>query len=279
MMKQKKVLELIAFTLLGSNCNAFIQPNLINNQKSQNALRTIQTEKKTSTTSLYVVDEIVKNVVPVAAENARMEAGLWLVGASGGAGIARSAFPRMYKNVRTIQSLAGVGPTLGGEKVGVSPLCGLPEDLYKDDIIKIVNNRLTVEQMVEKGPKTSFWASKGYLTYDAYVDAMKGCNPLAVRAVFDTFNTNTDLVEPDVAQQKIDSYKADPSCETFKKSLFASKVQGFSAIIFLLFLLGLADIVAFSCASRGWFPDWPGTGHLPYSLINPGFWTIKDYWI
>ena len=262
MVKQKNLYEIIAFTLLGSKCNAFIQPNLLSNRNGQNVHKITQPERKKSTTSLFVVDEIVNNVIPVAAENARMETGLWLVGASGGAGIARSAFPRMYKNVRTIQSLAGVGPTLGGEKVGVSSLCGLPEDLCKDDVNKIVNNRLTVEQIVEKGPKKSFWATKGYLTYDAYVEAMKGCNPLAVRAIFDTFNTNTDLVEPDVAQQKIDSYKADPTCETFKKSLLASKVQGFSAIIFLLFLLGLADVVAFSCASRGWFPDWPGTGHV-----------------
>ena len=230
---------------------------------------------------LHVVDELVQQI-PAAAEGARLEAGFWLVGASGGAGIARSAFPRMYNNVKIIQSLAGVGPTLGGEKVGVSPLCGLPEDLSKADINKIVNTKLTVEQIVDKGPKENYFASKGYLTYKAYEQALvekSGCNPLAVRAIFDTFNSNTDTVDPITAQEKLDQYKADPSCNSFKLSLLSAKLQGFSAIIFLLFLLGIADTTAFSCASRGWFPDWPGTGNLPQGLIDPGFWTIKDYWI
>jgi len=233
-----------------------------------------------SSTSLNVIDEIV-NQIPAAASDARLEAGFWLVGASGGAGIARSAFPRMYKNVQTIKRLAGVGPTLGGEMVGVSPLCFLPQDLSKADIQKIVNYKLSVEKIVDKGPKVNYFATRGYLTYAAYEEALvgSGCNPLAVRAIFDTFNTNTDTVEPDVAQNKIDAYKADLECNEFKSALLQAKLQGFAAIIFLLFLLGLADTTAFSCASRGWFPDWPGTSNLPGSLIDPGFWTIKEYWI
>lgn len=265
---------LITFMLLSGSCVAFLPSSSYSNQISQIRSK----EAFQSTSSLKVADEIIQ-AIPSAAESARLEAGFWLVGASGGAGIARSAFPRMYKNVQTIKSLAGVGPTLGGEKVGVSPICGLPEDLSVADVNKILNNKLTVEQMVAKGPQVNFWAQKGYLTYDAYVQANTGCNPLAIRAIFDTLNTNTDLVAPDIAQEKIDSYKADPSCKTFKNALLGAKAQGFSAILFLLFLLGLADATAFSCASRGWFPDWPGTGHLPQGLWNPGFWTIKDYWI
>ncbi len=78
---------------------------------------------------------------------------LWFFGASGGGGIAVGAFPGMYDNFRSVLKLKGQGPSLGGEKVGLSPLCLYPEDLYVKDVEKIVNNKMSVEQMVQKGPK------------------------------------------------------------------------------------------------------------------------------
>jgi hypothetical protein len=86
----------------------------------------------------------------------------WFFGASGGAGIARSSFPRMYDATRYIQSLKGVGPTLGGPTLGLSPLAGYPEDISRADIQKILNNKLTVTQIVQKYPvEGNFFASKG----------------------------------------------------------------------------------------------------------------------
>src|SRR5687768_16031628 len=65
---------------------------------------------------------------------ARSEFFFWFFGASGGAGLARSAFPRMFQQVRYVQSLKGVGPTFGGETLGLSPLCGYPQDVAKKDV-------------------------------------------------------------------------------------------------------------------------------------------------
>ena len=86
----------------------------------------------------------------------------WFFGASGGAGIARGAFPRMYNNVQQIQALKGVGPTLGGDKVGLSFLCGYPEDVCIADVEKICSNKMPVDKMVEKFPvEGNFLVSKG----------------------------------------------------------------------------------------------------------------------
>ena len=86
----------------------------------------------------------------------------WFFGASGGAGIARGAFPKMYNNVQQIQALKGEGPTLGGDTVGLSFLCGYPEDISIADVQKICSNKMTVEQMVDKFPvEGNFLASKG----------------------------------------------------------------------------------------------------------------------
>jgi len=213
-------------------------------------------------------------------DGARKEAFFWFFGASGGAGIARSQFPRMYQNTQVIRGLAGVGPTEGGETVGISPLCGYPQDLSKADVDKVVNNPKTVEQIVDENPKPdNFLAAKGYLVYEAFVEGNPDCNPLAIRAIFDTFSQSTNVVEPNVAQQKLDSFKADPSGETFKNELLNSKLKGYAAIVTLLFLLGLADVFAFRDAAMGWFPDWPGLQNFPVGLWNPGVWTIPQYWI
>lgn len=217
--------------------------------------------------------------IPAAMEGARREFFLWFVGASGGAGIARSQFPKMYENTRITSSLKGVGPTAGGDMIPLNPFCFYPSDISKEDYKKIVNNRKSVEQIVDSGPKDSYLAELGYLTYPAFVAGNPGCNPLALRAIFDTFATGTNNVEPNVAQKAIDSFKADPSGATFANMLLVSKLRGFSAIFALLFLLGLADVIAFDAAYRGWFPEWPGKDNLPLGLINPGLWTIPQYWI
>ena len=204
----------------------------------------------------------------------------WFFGASGGAGIARSSFPRMYNSVRYINGLKGVGPTLGGETIGLNPLCGYPEDLSKKDVLKVVNNKLSVEKIVDKYPvEGNFLSSKGYLTFSAFEQANKGCNPLVVRAIFDSLNTSTDVVAPDLAQEKIDLYKTNP--EALAGQLLRAKLLGFSSIFTLLFLLGLADVIAFGHAKDGWFPDWPGLSNGVQSFFDPetGVTAIPKYWL
>ena len=117
------------------------------------------------------------------------------------------------------------------------------------------------------------------LAFEAFEEANKGANPLAIRAIFDTFNTSTDIVAPDQAQALIDEYKQNPKALAGK--LLKAKLTGFSAIFTLLFLLGLADVVAFGHAKDGWFPAWPGLENMPASLFNPetGLTKIPDYWL
>jgi hypothetical protein len=235
---------------------------------------TLMTTTTTTTTTMNAVDAF-------DIETSRTAFFIWSFGASGAAGIARSAFPRMYKQVTYIRGLKGEGPTLGGDKtLGLSPLCGYPEDLAVQDVEKIVNNRLSIEQMVEKFPiEDNFLSRKGYVTFDAFALANKGANPLATRAVFDTFAQSTNACDPRIAQSKIDSYKEDVT--KINGALLYAKAIGFLAVATLLFLLGLADIVAAGHAYNGWFPEWPGGENFPLCLFDPatGPWHIPEYWI
>lgn len=202
-------------------------------------------------------------------ESARGQFFLWFFGSSGGGGVALSSFPRMYKQVADIQSLKGVGPSLGGDTLGLSPLCGYPQDIAIKDIEKVVNNKMTVEEIVEKFPQVdNYLASKGYVTYKAFEQANSGCNPLAIRAVFDTFSQSTNVSDPRIAQQKLDLYKEDVFA--INGALFKSKVTGFSAILTLLFLLGVAESIVLGHARDGWFHDWK---------LSDGILNIPDFWI
>lgn len=217
-----------------------------------------------------------------AIDASRGEFFLWFFGASGSAGIARGQFPKMFGQVQTIQGLKGVGPTLGGPSLGLNPLCGYPQDLAVADVEQIVSksNKLSVQNIIDKFPNDgTFLAQQGYLTYAAFCAANKDSNPLAVRAIFDSFGQSTDACDPKVAAAKLESYAQAPS--KLNGQLLASKVSGWAAIAILLFLLGLADIVALGHAYEGWFPDWPGGRNFPFSLLDEdgSLFSIPKYWI
>ncbi|KAL7576469.1 hypothetical protein ACA910_017977 [Epithemia clementina (nom. ined.)] len=188
----------------------------------------------------------------------------------------------MYNAVQDIQKLKGQGPTLGGERLGIPLLLltGYPEDLCIADVQQIVNNPLSVEQMVQTFPvPDNFLADMGYLTFSAFARANAKSNPLAVRAIFDSFAQSTDTVEPDVAQAKLKQYQQ--NVYSLRGALLWSKLVGYSAIFVLLFLLGLADVVAAGHAYHGWFPDWPGAQDFPWTILDPekGLSTIPQYWV
>mmetsp|Transcript_15765 Transcript_15765/g.36495 ORF Transcript_15765/g.36495 Transcript_15765/m.36495 type:complete len:254 (+) Transcript_15765:117-878(+) len=214
-----------------------------------------------------------RNVIPTDiledVENSRALFFIWFFGASGAASIARSAFPTMYSRLTYVQSLKGEGPTLGGDTLGVSPLCGYPEDIAVKDIQKVINNRMTIEKIVKKFPEEdNYLASKGYVTFSAFEQANRGANPMAIRAVFDTFSQSTDVSEPRVAQEKLNFYRDD--VYAIKNGLLKSKITGYVTVITLLFLLGYADFTAAGHVRDGWFHYWK---------LADGLQNIPDFWI
>mmetsp|Transcript_11508 Transcript_11508/g.27027 ORF Transcript_11508/g.27027 Transcript_11508/m.27027 type:complete len:266 (-) Transcript_11508:600-1397(-) len=251
-----------SYVLFWNCCYAFVVPDA----KGSSRCQKIRNCGVASSPSIRhaIPPEILDDV-----QSARGQFFLWFFGTSGAGGIAATSFPRLYGQVSYIQSLKGVGPSLGGETLGLSPFCGYPEDIAIKDVEKVVNNKLTVEQTVEKFPQPeNYLASKGYLTYSAFEQANNGCNPLAIRAVFDTFSQSTDVSDPRIAQQKLDMYKE--HVFSFNGALLKSKVTGFSAVLTLLFLLGVAEYIAFGHARDGWFHDW---------TLSDGILNIPNFWI
>lgn len=206
---------------------------------------------------------------------------LWFFGGSGGVGIALSAFPRMFSRFQQVRALGTVGPSSGGDTVGLSPLCLYPADVAVADVEQICNTNLSVEQIVDQYPvEGNFLSSSGYLTFAAFEQANANANPLALRVVFDTFNAGSDVASPMDAQDALDVLKMDP--KTVASKAFASKLRGYAAITALVFLMTLAVYQSlFVYFREGWFPEWPGLENLPGSLFDAetGLTAIPRYWL
>jgi hypothetical protein len=258
----KPIFNLLLILALGASVAAFVpRPHV--------GVGSLTNNGKSSLQAVEALSEL---------DESRFQFFFWFFGGSGGAGIARSAFPRMFGSFKEILDLKGVGPSLGGETIGISPLTFYPQDLSRKDVEKIVTNKAPVAEIVKKHPvEGNFLAAKGYLTYPAFKEFHKDANPLAVRAVFDTFAQSTDCVSPDIAQGKLDSFRE--NVDNVKDALLWSKLTGIFAIGTLLFLLGLADVIAAYHAYHGWFPDWPGGVDFPSHLFESGFQEIPKYWI
>jgi len=254
-------MRFLAFLLLFTGSHAFVSLN------TPSVVSKTTTTTSTSTSLFYAMGQ----------EEARTAFFVWFFGASGAAGIARGAFPRMYQQTKTILDLKDAQPMGRGETIGLSPLAGYPRDLYLDDVQAIVNDKRTVAQMVKQFPvEGNFLSKNGYLTFDAWAQVHAKRNPLTVRAIFDTFAQSTNVVNPEIAQQKLDQYRTDPN--SVNGALVKSKLTSFSAIFVLLFLLGFADVQAADHAYHGWFPTWPGATNFPWSLSDSGLGEIPKYW-
>lgn len=246
---------------------------------------TTATRRPTTTTRSLSIEEI-----PDSANFARAECWFWFFGAAGSAGIARAGFPAQFQRYLAAQQLKGVGPTKGGPTVGLpAQLLGYPEDVCLADVKQIVDNPMTIEQMVAKYPEPEdgdyMAAKRGYINIRTFNQANAKANPLALQVVFESFSRSQDNVRPMDAQEVLDLYKASDDGKLqneLKIRLFVGKGLIWAAGTVLLVLLGIADIFTFSDLYKGWFPDWPGGTNFPFSIFTEehgSLFEIPNYWI
>jgi len=219
------------------------------------------------------------NLADLGVEAARTTFPIWFFGAIGSGGLARPVFPRKFDEWRELQKLKGVGPTKGGPSLTLNPLCGYPEPIAIADLKAVIDNTIAIADLVASYPvEDNYMSSMGMLTGQAFDMANEDLNPLAVKAVFDSFGKGSG-VEPAIAQERLDEYRKDLSL--VQTNLLQKALQDWAALIVLLFLIGLADTTTASLGYQGFFPEWPGGANFPWSMFtepNGSPFTIPDYW-
>lgn len=164
-----------------------------------------------------------------------------------------------------MNALKGQGySSMSGEKLD---LVGYPDDVYSDDVMTIINNNMTVYDIVDQYPIEG--QLPGYLRFESLQKANPDVSQVAVRAIFDSIavGVNKNSVAPRIAAEKFELYKQE-GLESMTKNSRLSKTIGVTALVVLLTLLGSADYFALFHLFHGWFPEWSGTARLPFSLLD-----------
>jgi len=207
--------------------------------------------------------------------NSRITFWLCAFGATGSAAVGRAAIPKTIDAIKLNLSLAGK-PSSGGEDLG---LIGYPEAIYREDVEQIINNPIPMSEIVEKYPVPG--RMPNMLQYESFAKVNPDANPLAIRAVFDSLviGINKNSAPPITAEENLALFRTDISA--LKKNNNIGKAIGFTALTFLLTLIGGADWFAFYHGWHGWFPLWPGLTNFPASLVSleTGVAAIPKYWL
>lgn len=207
--------------------------------------------------------------------------------ATGSAATGREILPAYWKRLQNLKALAGQGMTAGGKTLGLNPLAGYG-DIPIADVQPIVNNEMTVQEMIDEyqdidadlstySPERQKFAY--FLKFDSFCEANEGANPLALRAIFDTFGQGASIAEPVKTQRLLYEYQQD--INKLKPGLENSKLLSLAAILVLCIILGTADGLCLYHVWKGWFPAWPGGETFPSGMFDPetGISAIPKYWM
>lgn len=209
-------------------------------------------------------------------ETARTAFVLCFFGAVGSAAVGREVIPVTFREYKKTLALRGKGASLGGPEMD---LFGYPEPVYSNDVLSILNNNMSVFDMIEEYPVEG--ALPGYLRFESLALANAERSQIAVRAVFDSIATgiNKNQVSPYVAERKMEQFKGD--LDLMKQNSQLTKTIGVTALVLLLSIIGSADFFAVYHLLHGWFPGWQGFAEFPTSLLDergitslPSFFTL-----
>lgn len=274
-------ISILSLFTLFTSCNSFAlnNPRVIHSDNGLKKYRlngglSVQSSQRViSNTKLNLqIDADVINEMT----NSRITFWLCAFGATGSAAVGRAAIPKTIDAIKLNLSLAGKGNTTDGEDLG---LIGYPEPIYREDVEKILNNPIPISEIVQNYPVPG--RMPNMLQYESLAEVNPDVNPLAVRAVFDSLviGINKNSAPPRTAQENLEKFKEDITALKSQNNI--GKVIGFTALIFLLSLIGGADWFAFYHGWKGWFPLWPGLSNFPASLVSPetGITAIPKYWL
>lgn len=257
--------------------------------------------------------------------NARFAFGLCFYGAAGIGSIGRELIPVVFGRYQTTSSIEtdatttlarnsnsnkknknnnrGAAADVADEDLGI---WGYPEKIYRKDVEMILNNPVLPLAIAKKYPisqdadaadryqYTHMKDSVPFLGYDGFAKANPRANPVALRAVFDSFSNSiggSNAVSPITAQRNIDSFMEDSGGRqkrgtstvtgALAKKLNGGKAIGITAFFFLLVLLGVGDWLAIFHLWKGWFPEWQGFSDVPSSLFDKdiGFAVLPDFFV
>eukprot|EP00591_Stephanopyxis_turris_P007442 CAMPEP_0195510280 /NCGR_PEP_ID=MMETSP0794_2-20130614/2970_1 /TAXON_ID=515487 /ORGANISM="Stephanopyxis turris, Strain CCMP 815" /LENGTH=267 /DNA_ID=CAMNT_0040637667 /DNA_START=26 /DNA_END=829 /DNA_ORIENTATION=+ len=178
------------------------------------------------------------------------------IASSGGLGIGAKQVPEILKDLDNIKALAGVGPTLGGEELKTSKIATLiyPVALSKKDVEKVIKSVPSCAKISAQGDSTSYMASGGYIDRADFSKALRGCNPLAIRAVFDALSEGKgSYASPTTIDAKLEDWRGKGGINAFAENLQSAISTKLSSYLALAFIFAIVADLCIENAIQGWF--------------------------
>ena len=174
---------------------------------------------------------------------------LSVYGALGVGSIGRELIPIVFKRYETNSNLKSSNTSITEKKTDLN-IKGYAEPVYLEDVQLILSNTkmdaisIATKYQEDKSEKYEYTHLETqnippFLTFEAYQRAHPTSNPVALRALFDSFSNSLggiNSISPITAQERIDEYTNNINEMVLR--LNRSKVLGISAFIFVLLLLG-----------------------------------------
>lgn len=207
-------------------------------------LEDVSTVSDAISSSSHVLSSLlIKQVEP---ENAEKQFYFLFFAGSGAGGIGILQIPKILKELGVIRKLSKEGPTEGGEGVAKNPLVSLlyPSAISKKDVLKVISKVPKADVINKRGSSKAYFATKGYIVQDDFLEACKGCNPIASYAVYQAITKGSGkTVSPITTDERMALYKAEAKSSTtldqflndFQAAAF-TKVLSYTTLLFLLFL-------------------------------------------
>ena len=280
----------------------------------ENVSAFVPSKSTSSARSSKASSQLGATMVPTTAEaiqemaNARFAFGMCFYGALGVGSIGRELIPIVfgrYQTTNSLESSDGSSATIRSASKNIIDndqeddlgIWGYPEKIYRTDVEMILKNKLSPLAIAKKYPiaqdedadkryeYTHMKDSVPFLGYDGFVKANPRANPVALRAVFDSFSNSiggSNAVSPITAQRNIDTFLVNKAVTGgLAKKLNGGKSLGIAAFVFLLVLLGVGDGLAVFHLWKGWFPEWQGFSDMPSSLFdqNTGIAVLPNFFV
>jgi hypothetical protein len=194
-----------------------------------------------------MVDAILQRIEP---SMAAKQFWFFFFAGSGALGIGGAQVPKILASFDALKQLAASPLTEGGDDF-CTPF-GYPEAVKTKDLQKIIEVLPTVDVILDKGAKTSYMAQRGYCERSGFVNALEGCNPLAISAVYDAVSGGAgDLLAPEQVSSGITELKTN-GLDGFQSLLNVATAKKLSAYGVFAFLIALVLDLIVESGSNAW---------------------------
>mmetsp|Transcript_61307 Transcript_61307/g.72809 ORF Transcript_61307/g.72809 Transcript_61307/m.72809 type:complete len:314 (-) Transcript_61307:98-1039(-) len=222
-----------------------LNPETLTSLATTTTITTVQTIQEASSISALLPTSQILSLLAKKGDPEAARGIFWFAffAGSGAGGIGFGQVPAVISQIRYVNSLKDVGPSLGGTALRTSPVTNLlypTSSLYEKDVAAVIAKIPRASVIASRSMSNAYFATKGYVGRDDFVrecEKLK-CNPLASYVVFDALSGGKgSFVSPAIFEETLAKWRSGDGTESFTSDLEKAVLTRFVSYAGLAFLL------------------------------------------